>query len=516
MTAEPTHQARPDASALLIFALFAVFFLAFVLRTAGMAAESPWNGVALSLRHLDAATYTEFTARDLGNDENARQVPVYFILQYTWSKWVGHSVYRMRMLSVLFSMLSLGLLFAVARRLYDALTALVASLLFTVSLPHIYFAQEIGFYSLITLLALLSVYLFLRAVQGESFAWWILLILADALLIWTHVFGSLLWLAQGLFLFGFRRKWRGRAAFWLVSHGLLCGLFGSWLYSTEYFIQDPYTSVATPTGREFLNACHVYAGGRYSELNPSAYLPSGQSFDRIITVWLGLMVATLAIRATASWQRHAPNESPRDRARGIESFAFSLTWYIVPPLFLFLVSQVWKPFFAYPHALFASLGLYIMAGKTLASLASRRAQAAVLLVLGFMFAHQLTVLSGPFRPDYYAASDYIAAHGSDKDPIFVLNELNGVPFTYNATVDRGRIETHEGLDELYDAVLARIDERKDAWVVLWQWDDTDAVEEYFVEQGVSLRRVTFPGIPPLYLYRLRHAFPLAKPLLARM
>ncbi|MEM9418860.1 MAG: glycosyltransferase family 39 protein [Planctomycetota bacterium] len=89
--------------------------------------------------------------------------PIYPVLGKLWADMFGHSDTAMRGLSATLSLLSVPMLFLVARRLFDAHVALIASAFMAVSPYQVYYAQEHRYYALFLLFSLTSVWLLLRA-----------------------------------------------------------------------------------------------------------------------------------------------------------------------------------------------------------------------------------------------------------------------------------------------------------------------------------------------------------------
>ncbi len=471
-----------------------IVVLAIALRVAGLPHEVPWHDEVLSLRFIDAPSLSDFLRQNFEHDAGVRPFPIYFIAEYTWASVLGPSVLSLRLFSVTCAIGALLFLMAIARRLYDRPTAWAAGFLFAVALPHIYFAQEIRFYALVTLLVSAACYCFVRAMMDSGRTWWYATFALNALMPWTHVYAPLIWIPQAVALLVFRYSPRRLVIAWLGAHASVCIAFALWMLNLDYAIEDEYVKQATPTYREFLNAFNVYAGGRFGKLDPLEYLPTHQSFDRVLSVILGLLLVALC---TNFWR--APGEyTKRDR----EGLLFLLAWLTIPPVFLFLVSQIWKPLFVFRYTLYCSLAWYVLAGKALTSLHSPWARSCIAAMLLLIFGNQLTVLAKPFRPDYVAADQHIRSISGDDATVFVLKKLNGIPFAYNSALSDGRIHTFEGLGELYAAMELDLQSRSTAWLVLWQWDDFAVIEAYLTDQGYELDRREFSGVPPLVVYRV--------------
>ena len=93
----------------------------------------------------------------------AGRPPLYPLLMWVWSAVFGDSLLCLRLPSVLFSVAVIPLTFAVARRLFDARTGLLAAGLVALSPHQIGFAQSHRYYALMTLLGVGSALMLLRA-----------------------------------------------------------------------------------------------------------------------------------------------------------------------------------------------------------------------------------------------------------------------------------------------------------------------------------------------------------------
>jgi len=104
---------------------------------------------------------------------NAGAVPLDYLLLHLFLRWVPmpapeHLEVYFRFPSFVYSVLSLPLLYAFARRFLDRQVALVATLLLATSIPHVLYAAEARFYSLFVLATLANLYAFARVVERRD------------------------------------------------------------------------------------------------------------------------------------------------------------------------------------------------------------------------------------------------------------------------------------------------------------------------------------------------------------
>lgn len=138
-----------------------LLLLGFALRMYQLAAQSLWYDEAISwyLTRMPLPRLTEWTANDI-------QPPLYYYLLWLWVRLAGTSEFALRFPSVACGLLTLPLLWRVARRLLGVRAGWLALLLAVLSPLHVYYAQEARMYTLLTLLGLLSSYLLLLVVDG--------------------------------------------------------------------------------------------------------------------------------------------------------------------------------------------------------------------------------------------------------------------------------------------------------------------------------------------------------------
>jgi mannosyltransferase len=134
--------------------LLLIMGIALGLRLAFLSKESLW---------LDEVESWWF-ASDLGRAMAGESTnpPLYYTMLHFWIGWFGTSEPGLRSLSVVPGVLSVGLIYALARRLFSRVVALGAALYLSISSFQIYYSQE-----------------------ARTFAWLVFFILAAALWLWN-------------------------------------------------------------------------------------------------------------------------------------------------------------------------------------------------------------------------------------------------------------------------------------------------------------------------------------------
>jgi uncharacterized membrane protein len=133
--------------------------------------------------------------------EDPQHPPLYFLMARFWMQQFGSSLTASRSLPVILSLLSLPLMYALAKELFASnLTALFATALLAVSPFDILFAQTARQYSLLTVTVIGSSWLLLRAMRLQTWQNWVLYALSIALGLYTHPFFSLTLIGQVVFV----------------------------------------------------------------------------------------------------------------------------------------------------------------------------------------------------------------------------------------------------------------------------------------------------------------------------
>ncbi len=148
---------RNRSTLIAIVLIVGIMLLALGLRLYHLNAQSLWydEGFSVYLSHKSPGEIVSQTAADI-------QPPLYYLMLHGWMKLFGDDEPAVRGLSVLFGVLTVPLIYGVARHLFRRhLAGLLAALLLAVSPLHIWYGQETRMYTLLVFLCLLSSYFLL-------------------------------------------------------------------------------------------------------------------------------------------------------------------------------------------------------------------------------------------------------------------------------------------------------------------------------------------------------------------
>lgn len=121
------------------------------------------------------------------------QPPLYYFALKAFVSFAGLSEFSLRYLSVLAGVGAIAAVFTLGRLLAGAAVGALAALILAVNPYHVWYGQETRTYTLTTLLALLSMLLFVRILKRDTvLSTWLGFVVVSTLLVYSHYFGFLL------------------------------------------------------------------------------------------------------------------------------------------------------------------------------------------------------------------------------------------------------------------------------------------------------------------------------------
>jgi len=219
-TVRESSAPQRETTAAAWLALAAIVALAAVLRIATLRTQSLWFD--------EAATWDlvrrPFGAMLHGVAHGESTPPLYYVLEWGWTRAFGDGEAGLRSLSALAGVSTVPVAFAIGRRAADGLVraGLAAAALVAVNPLLVWYSQEARAYALATLLSAVALLLFLRAREDRRprvLAGWAL---AAALALATHYFTAFVLAPQALWLLW--RHPRRRGALLAVGAVAVAGL----------------------------------------------------------------------------------------------------------------------------------------------------------------------------------------------------------------------------------------------------------------------------------------------------
>lgn len=178
--------------------IFLIFLIFLLLRLYRLGSHDLWFDEFFSLSYTkdpQALGYVRYP-----QSFKLLQAPFYYILLEFFIKILGISEFTLRLPSVIFSYLSIILLFFFAKELFNKKIAIIASLLMGFSPFHLWYAQEARSYSTLLFLGVLSNFFLWKALKNGKNNLWLFFASTSLAGIYTHYFYLFLFFAQVFYL----------------------------------------------------------------------------------------------------------------------------------------------------------------------------------------------------------------------------------------------------------------------------------------------------------------------------
>jgi uncharacterized membrane protein len=419
---------------------------------------------------------------------------LYHILLHFWL-YLGRDDTWIRILSVLFGVLGLWLIYLLGKNLLDARHGLMSAFLVAISPFHIWYSQEARMYSLLTLLSVASMLFFVKFLKENKrrmVFWWAL---TTGLAVYTHYYAAFAVVAQFLFLIIFLPRYRSHLSRVLWAVGIMTILilpivillfYGDRLASAcavgaggnpVQIFSFPYTFFAFSMGFSY--------GPSLAELHRSATFATVRPYlAQILPAFL--LFTTLFLAGLQSLWRER------------ERFIFLLLYLLLPIAGAGLFSTLWPQIsfnVRYASTALAAYSLILARGLLI-----WRSKIVRWLLLAAVVIFILVSLHGHYYVDKYAkedhrsAANFISAYAEQGDAILTTHQI---PFTYYY---RGPLTVRSLFwsPKFYRQMIRwRVQGSYRIWLVMsreWGVDPEGKMQSFMQENYATVVETTFANI----------------------
>jgi len=165
-------------------ALALILVVGLVLRLIQIGSDGLWldEAYSVALANMSIIDMVRATAGDV-------HPPLYYFLLHYWVMAFGDSEIAVRLLSVVFGIAAIPVIYELGRLLFNREAGLVGALVLALSVFQIFYSQDARMYSLLVLLSLLSLYFFVLYLQRPCRLILVAYVLVTVLLLYTDVYG---------------------------------------------------------------------------------------------------------------------------------------------------------------------------------------------------------------------------------------------------------------------------------------------------------------------------------------
>ena len=366
-----------------------IFVAGLALRIYAIGSESIWydEAISVAVAKLGFVEHLRWIT-----EVDANNPPLYYTFLHLWVSVFGDSEASVRMPSAIFGSLSILVIYALGKLLFDKKTGLVAASILAVSIFNIIYSQEARAYSLMTFLALLSFYFLVRMTMSGKWVYAAAYVVSSVCLVYSHYYGIFVMLGQNIWFFTMfvfkRRAGALGLSKWLLLQVVVALLF----FPCPYFlIRNTATMqegiwMQQPGFGDMVGYFRLYAGTYF-------------------LLWVFLFFILLSIASPRLAKRVKMPErfySRDDYNTEVPGIPYGwriyllLVWIFAAVFIPFIISQVSLPILIYRYTMVATPAFYILAARGISGL---RVNAAIAL------AALIVVLSFPGLKRYYVESE---------------------------------------------------------------------------------------------------------------
>jgi mannosyltransferase len=479
-----------------------ILLLGLLLRVYDLNTESIW---------VDELTSIELANSTLSQiiEDRSQSVnpPLYFIILHYWVHLFGDTEFSVRFPSVIFGAISLVMIYKTGEILADKGVGLLSEFLLALSAFHISYAQEARAYTLMTMLALISMYCFMRLLDSKKWVFLIGYLVSSILLMYTHFYGLFIVLAQGIYFLSLPLLSKGRLKLtfkqWLALQGLLIILYLPWLkilITQLLTIQNGYW-IPAPMLWSLIESFLEYSNKSKKLLLCFLML----SFFSVLT-FKGELYRKMPLQSLKNylWNTRVSISRPT---------YLLILWLAVPILLPFVVSKFSTPIYYTRYTIIASLAFYILIAIGLKNLNSK-----YMTLVAFVF---IVIISRGAIKGYYTyyykaqwkeAAQYLDGQAQAND-LLLFNEarqssifayyskrtdliLQGFDLDTRLITEKSEMSGANDLADLEPTVRGY----QRVWLMLAKSNDSEGLIKHELSQSHNLSaHQTYPGID-LYLF----------------
>jgi mannosyltransferase len=312
-------------------------------------------------------------------------------------KLTPHTAYYLRLLSVVFGILSIFLIYKIGKELFDTDTGLISALILALSVFHIQYSQEIRSYMMVVVLILLSYYLLIRLCRRPKLIYFALYIFINTLLIYTHFLGWFILFAQNLYYL-LRFKFDiNRIKPLIILNVIILTLAMPWLnilISRFFYLQTEFW-VSEPTLLSIPQTILIYSG--------------------TYTIFGIILLFLFCVLAFISFMRYKERKFMVRWSYNHENYLLWL-WMWIPILIPFIISVVSAPIFIIRLTIGASLAFYLIVAHGLSLVDKKSIKVGILILIIVMSSGNIGIYySETNKEQWKEATDFVESEASTGD-----------------------------------------------------------------------------------------------------
>ena len=376
--------------------------------------------------------------------------PFYHLLLKYWIKLFGISEFAVRMLSYIFSVISLYLAYRVGEIIFNKKIAIIATLLLALSPFHIFYSQEARYYMLSFFLVLLSVYIFLKILITNRKRDYYFICIINTIGLYTNPLSLCIIIVESIiFLFTRRSVYK---KLWIVSQLVSLIIFLFWAVPALYSISMDYAffKIRIEDAQMTLNLqgavslfkllidtfeTFIFGGFRYGGSDYYLVVGANEYVHRFLIIWIQLTYLFLLPYLIIAFLRKYYKS---------EYFYLLLLWLIVPPIIALSCFRIYLP----RYFLICLLPFYLLTALAIDGMGLFKKFILIIIIYSLLSPLSL-YYTRPIKTNWKDSISYLDDNIKDNDTVVISPSRQMLLLGYYSKygmkyskVTRNRIEPH--------------------------------------------------------------------------
>lgn len=373
-----------------------------------------YSRLSLRLDESQSLWQTSHSMRELLDSLSRNvHVPLYHTTIHYWQIVWGNGVVAGRVYSLIFFLVSIGLIYYMGKKIFDERTGLIAATLLTLSPFMNWYASEIRMYTLLVCLTIGIHTIFMQLIREPRRVLWICYVGLAIVGMYTHYFFAFNLLSHGIYVLSTVRtpSFMSRFKRFCTAGVVVICAFVPWIYKVATSEKSLGSSplLSAPTSVDFFNVFSQFLFGFQIDYINSI----------ILSLWPFVFIILLI--------------SIRKHVALSEESKFLIIAFLVPILVAFAVSMSLTPVFLSRYLIIVLPAIYLLTARvivTLPSYSSLIVRTALYVGMVSMLFIQLYNPDTPTREKFNDVGAYLSTHVTGRDIVVLSAPFLVYPIDY--------------------------------------------------------------------------------------
>ena len=474
------------------YLLLAILLVGTILRVYGLGDQTYWHDEIITLKVAQGS---------LESIVSGGRPPLYLVFAHFWFEIFGVSEVATRLLSIIFGVSSIVLIFIVGKMLFNRNVGLISAFFMAISQYQIYYSQEIRYYSLYEFLTLASFYFYIRLLKSKSYINTVLYVVSTVLAFYTHDMAVLIILVQNLYLLIKYKKHRSIFVRWVITQLIVLISIAPRLiasFSTKAIGEFGPNWITSPDMLEPLYTIYRFIG-----ISDYRFIGISEDFKyflfgciAIIILFVGTIVYFFVI-GKVKWVKSLNQFiATLKHSWNINTETMLvILWLFAPIGLLLIMSKIIKPMYLDRYLICSAPACYILVALLLTKLNKIIPIVIILITIAIMISPGLyDYYTKPVREDWREVGSYIEEHNKRSYSVVLISWLSLPSFKWynrgnNKYCSLPKRDQLNKIDVTMLFNLCELDDIDHFWVILSKKQINKSFESSYYRHKDSLYRI---------------------------